>query len=407
MLIRASLLAAAVLLAGCSSSPEQPQDDSTVIDTSVDVGSNGLSVEWRTRVGQGVGSHYTRIAPAVVDDKLYIASRDGRIAQLELASGDTDWSITLDDDIGAGVAVQGQYLIVATRNGVLHCLDRNNGEEIWQAPLSSEAVSPAGFDSSKAYVHTIDGRISAFDLATGAQRWSYETAMPILSVRGTASPVVVGGVVVTGLANGKVVAIDARLGVPSWEKRLATPEGRSELERLVDSDGTVQVDNQLIYAASYHGKMAALSASGETRWEQDASSYTSPAMALGNLYLTLDDSSVQAFDVYSGNPVWTQKSLQGKQLGAVEAWDGKLAVVDSDGYIYLLSQIDGEITSRLSLVPNALHVSYPNQSEATRWRRLRGQHFGAYSPLKATAEGLLVYTNNGDIMLLTQDDTDS
>jgi len=403
MLIRASVLAASMLLAACSSTGERGADAAV----STDVGSNGLSIEWRTHIGEGVGTHYTRIAPVVQDQQVFVASRDGNVQVIDLASGAVDWSTSVDEEVSAGVSLAGQCLVLATRDGVLHCLDRESGEEIWQSPLTSEAVSPAGADANNAYVHTIDGRISAFDLATGVQRWSYETAMPILSVRGTASPVAVDNVVVTGLANGKVVAIDSRLGVPSWEVRLATPDGRSELERLVDADGTVAVDDSIIYASSYHGKLAAISAVGETRWEEEASSYTSPAMGLGNLYLTLDDSSIKAFDAYSGNAVWTQSAMSGEQLGAVTTWGSNLAAVDGNGFLYLLSQVDGELLARKSLVPNALHLSYPNQSEATRWRRLRGMHFGAYSPLTETSEGLLVFANNGDLILLKQHNTES
>ena len=225
--------------------------------------------------------------------------------------------------------------------------------------------------------------------------------MPILSVRGTAAPVVSGELVILGLANGKVIALDKRLGIPRWDVRLATPEGRSELERLVDADGTVVVDNKLIYAASYHGKVAAITITGETRWEEDGSSYTSPALSLGNVYLTLDDSRIQAFDVYGGDPVWTQSGLQGRQLGAVEAYRNNLVVTDSEGFLYLLSQVDGTLLARLSLVPNALHVSYPNQSEATRWRQLHGRDFGVRSPVLITEKGIVVYTNAGDVMLVT------
>ncbi|WP_221799840.1 outer membrane protein assembly factor BamB [Oceanobacter mangrovi] len=404
MMFRIGTLLVALMLGACAS---QPSADGKDAAESLTVGKNGLQIEWRRTIGTGSGTHYTRIQPVVADGVLYMADRSGSVVALQLDDGSEVWSVSLDQKISAGVSLVDGKLLLATRDGVLHALSADDGESIWQAPMTSEAVSPAGFDADKAYVHTVDGRISAFDLATGAQRWSYETSMPILSVRGTASPVVMDNLVVTGLANGKVVAIDKRLGVPSWDVRLATPEGRSELERLVDADGTVHVDGKLIYAASYHGKLAAISADGQTRWETDGSSYTSPAMGLGNLYLTLDDSSVRAFDVYSGNPVWKSSTLAGRQLGAVESWGSQLAVVDEEGYLYLLSQVDGDLQARLPLIPNALHISYPNQTEATRWRRVRGQHFGAYSPLLVTPEGLVVYTNNGDVMLVSKGDQDS
>ncbi|WP_369857463.1 outer membrane protein assembly factor BamB [Candidatus Thalassolituus haligoni] len=395
ILARVGALLAALLIGACSSQPQPPAENISSL------GRSGLDIVWRNSIGDGPGSQYSRLQPVANGNVLYVADTSGSVWSLDLDSGRERWHQTLDMPVSAGLTLAGDNLLLVTVDGVLHSISAQQGEPVWQAQLSSEAVAAAGVDDSSVYVHTIDGRVSAFDLLSGEQRWSYETAMPILSVRGTAAPVVSGELVILGLANGKVIALDKRLGIPRWDVRLATPEGRSELERLVDADGTVVVDNKLIYAASYHGKVAAITITGETRWEEDGSSYTSPALSLGNVYLTLDDSRIQAFDVYGGDPVWTQSGLQGRQLGAVEAYRNNLVVTDSEGFLYLLSQVDGTLLARLSLVPNALHVSYPNQSEATRWRQLHGRDFGVRSPVLITEKGIVVYTNAGDVMLVT------
>src|SRR5690554_8028164 len=100
--------------------------------------------------------------------------------------------------------------------------------------------------------------------------------MPVLTERGTGAPLVLDQLVIIGFATGKVVALDKPLGIPRWEVRLASPDGRSELERLVDIDGQPVFEGGLIYAASYHGNVAAMSMRGETVWEEEGSSYTSP-----------------------------------------------------------------------------------------------------------------------------------
>ena len=45
-------------------------------------------------------------------------------------------------------------------------------------------------DSERAFVHSVDGRVTAIELADGKQAWSYESAMPVLTVRGTSTPLV-------------------------------------------------------------------------------------------------------------------------------------------------------------------------------------------------------------------------
>ena len=331
---------------------------------------------------------------------VYAADPSGALTAMSLEDGDKIWSVTLDAKVSSAVSGDRDQLFVATLDGYLHCLKAEDGEEIWRSRMSSEAVAPAGFDRGRVFVQTVDGRVTAFERSNGRQAWSYENAMPVLSVRGTGTPLVMDQFVVAGFATGKVLALDKTLGIPRWEVRLATPDGRSELERLVDIDGSPALDGSVIYAASYHGKLAAITPNGQTRWEEEGSTYTSPALGLGNIYLTLDDGTIQAYDQNSGAKVWTQKGLRDQLPGQVTAYGNWLLAADREGYLHVMSQVDGELVGRVLLRPKPLHISYPNQTEGTNWRALRGIDMGIRSPMVATPEGVLIFTNAGELLLL-------
>ena len=72
-------------------------------------------------------------------------------------------------------------------------------------------------------------------------------------MRGTGAPLVTNHLAVAGLSTGKVVALDTQTGVPVWEQRVAVPQGRSELERIVDIDGGLLLSGGTLYVASYQG----------------------------------------------------------------------------------------------------------------------------------------------------------
>jgi outer membrane protein assembly factor BamB len=393
MSLRLLTLAAILALSACSGQPAKVAVN--------DLPSSPLDVQWRKQLGTGSGKVFSRMRVAVDGNTVYAADTSGTVMALELDSGNTLWTQEMGHPVSASMTLIDDSLYVATYDGVLHCLNAADGSSRWESKLSSEAVSPAGGDRDMVFVHTVDGRISAFETSEGKQRWSYETSMPVLTVRGTGTPLPVRGLVITGLANGKVIGLDRELGIPRWETRLASPEGRSELERLVDIDGTVYPDGDLVYAASYHGKVAAIGLDGNSRWEEDGSSYTSPELGLGNLYLTLDDNRIRAYDQASGHEVWTQPDLKDRVLGPVTGSGHYLAVADEDGYLYLLDQQDGSLVARRYLRPKPMHISYPNQSEATRFRPLRGRDFGIRNPIVATDKGLLVYTNDGELLLIS------
>ncbi len=400
--MRFSWLSAAVMafaLSACSSTPEKEAEEAQGLLPEFEAKTE-LSVSWRQTLGKGPGSTYARLRAVVAGDQVFAADSSGRLYSLELEDGSQNWQVDLDQTITGGVVVDSGQVFVATRDGILHCLS-TEGEPLWQAVLSSESISPAGFDERRVFVHTVDGRISAFERQDGKQAWSYEHAMPVLTVRGTSTPLVLDDFVVTGFATGKVVALDKTLGIPRWDKRLAIPDGRSELERLVDVDASPIWEDGRIYATSYHGKLAALSLTGETDWEEEGSSYTSPALALGSLYLTLDDGSIQAYDQRNGASQWLQSALTKRELGKVIAYGRYLVVADGEGYVHLLRQVDGELVGRLHMRPKPLHISYPAQGEATNWRMLRGRDFGIRSPMVATDQGVLIYTNAGELALVT------
>ena len=224
-----------------------------------------IDVEWRRSLGKGSGSKNIRLRPAVSGDNIYAADYNGQLWALELSSGDKIWSQTFDQKITSGVVVAENDLYIATQDGILHSINKNNGEVQWSQPLSSESIAPVAVDDNQIYIRTIDGHLTAFERSNGKQNWTYEAALPVLTVHGTGSPVLLQSLVITGFANGKLVALDRELGIPRWDKRLAIPQGRSELERLVDLDGTPLIEEGVVYAAAYHGKLSAIGFDGQTQ----------------------------------------------------------------------------------------------------------------------------------------------
>jgi len=400
----AVILTSLLLLACSSQSTKSKNIDEEVesgpaelisFDETVDV-----DVTWRRTLGNGSGAKNIRLRPAVSGEKVYMADYNGQLVSLELTSGDELWSQSFDQNITSGVVVAENDLYIATQDGILHSISKENGEVQWSQPLSSESISPVAVDKTQVYIRTIDGHLTAFERSNGKQNWTYEASLPVLTVHGTGSPVLLKSLVITGFANGKLVALDKELGIPRWNKRLAIPQGRSELERLVDLDGTPLVEDGIVYATAYHGKLSAIGFDGKTQWETELSSYFGPALGLGNLYITRDDDHVQAYDQVNGASVWSQSALQGRFLNQPVKYENFVVVADFEGYVHVLAQVDGEMVGRLSVRPKPLHMTLPNQPEMNNWRPLRGKDFGIRSVMQSTSKGLLAYTNAGELLLL-------
>jgi outer membrane protein assembly factor BamB len=128
------------------------------------------------------------------------------------------------------------------------------------------------------------------------------------------------------------------------------PEGRSELERMVDVDGTPLVLGPVLYAVSYQGKLKALRrADGQLLWEMDVSSFLDLAQGYGQIYVVSDDDVVTAIDQQSAEVVWQQDGLARRKLTSPIAFSNYVAVGDSEGYLHILAQSDGRFLARRKL----------------------------------------------------------
>lgn len=340
----AALLALAILAAGCSSNSKKELPPAELTDFKEEV---VLQKQWSRSIGDGQGDSYNMLVPAIDGDTIYAADVTGVVMAMDRSNGDVKWKKDLELPVSGAVGVSYGLLLIGTIKGEIVALDAINGEEKWRARVSSEVLAPPANNGDVVVVQTQDDRLIGLDAATGTQRWLYDSTPAVLTLRGTSAPIVTNRLAVAGLSTGKVVALDISNGVPVWEQRVAIPQGRSELERVVDIDGGLLLSGGTLYVASYQGRVAALDLeSGRQLWQRDASSYAGVAQGFGSVYVSLSSGTVEGVDERSTTALWSNDSLARRQLSAPEVFSSYVAVGDMEGYLHLLSQVDGRFVGR-------------------------------------------------------------
>lgn len=305
-----------------------------------------LKKQWRQGIGKGRESFQAVLVPAVQADRLYAASREGRVTALNRESGKVLWRTSLDSVLSGGVGTGGGLVIVGDNDGTLIALDTDSGKERWRTSLSGEVLAAPGANSSVVVVQTQDAKLVGLAAETGNRLWQYETDVPVLSLRGTAAPVVTDTMVIAGFSSGKLVALEAGSGSVLWETRIAIPKGRTELERMIDVSSPI-LHNDIIYVTSYQGRVAAFSrGNGRELWNKTYSSHLSPSFGLGQIYVVDEEDIVQALRSNNGQILWTNDQLKRRNLTALQALAGVVALADSEGYLHLVSQADGSFMAR-------------------------------------------------------------
>jgi outer membrane protein assembly factor BamB len=374
-----SLLMCVFLMSGCSWMKFwESDDDNEIKPAELEKFEEEVVVRklWSRGAGSGQDELHSTLKPALSSGgMLYTADGNGRVFAINAGSGKIAWSVNLDKPLSGGVGFGAGLVLVGDLDGRVFALDAASGATLWRKRVKSEVIAAPTTNGSTVIVQTFDSRMLGLDAQTGDELWQFNTDAPILTLRGSSSPVMAGDTVVTGFPNGKIIALNADDGGQLWENRIAVPKGRTELERMVDIYGSPVIVGDVVYATSYQGRVAALSrGTGRALWYQDISSYRQPGFGSDQVFVTQDDDEIKALRANSGQVLWTNSLMTYRKMTAPAYVDGYVAVADSEGYLHVLSARDGHLVGRT---------------------RVDGS--GVSAPMLTDGSTLYVFDNGGDL----------
>ncbi len=315
-----------------------------------------LSEVWQRKVIEGQGNRFLKLEMVISDGNLYVADRKGQVVALDQKTGETLWEVDTQLPISGGLEVGYENLFFGTTDADVVALKLNDGETTWTARVSSEVLSVPRFAEGLLVVRSIDGAINTLDASTGEDKWSYIRDVPALSLRGTSSPVLKSGGVISGYANGKLVVLRLTDGLQIWETSVAVPRGRGALSRMVDVDSDPLAGERFIYAATFNGGLVAVDIrSGEITWRRsEMSSYKKMAADWVSIFVVDINNHIWSADQSNGTINWEQSHLEHRQLTPLTKINDYLLTADYEGYLHVLSASDGHLLGRYKVSDAAI-----------------------------------------------------
>lgn len=305
-------------------------------------------VLWKERTGKGDDEQHVNLVAALGNGKIFTADRRGLVEARNPVTGELIWEAENDLAISSGPGLGRDAVIVGSSNAEVLALNAESGAELWKAHVSSEILSVPHVFDGVVIVRCIDGRMIALQESTGSELWSFERGMPALSLRGSGAPIAFDDKVISGHANGKLVSLRLRDGAIVWERTVAMPKGRSEVERMVDLTVDPVERDGVVYIASFQGGVAAvLAENGDPLWHNEQiSSYSGLSTDGHYIYLTDSASDVWQLDQNTGASLWKQTELHQRRLTAPAVYQNYVVVGDLEGYVHWLSIDDGHLLAR-------------------------------------------------------------
>lgn len=341
------LLGATALLSACGGeSKVKPAELESFVATAE------LSPLWRGSTGKTDDFVFT---PAVVANSVFAAGHNGTIVRYD--EGREVWRVSLDEKLSGGVGSDGQLIAVGTPKGEVLAFDADTGKALWRARVSSEVLAAPSVGEGLVVVRSGDSQITGLDAKDGKRRWVFQRSTPTLTLRSNVGVLLGQTVVVAGLPDGKLVAINNQNGAVIWEVAVALPKGATELERVVDLTSLPVVREREICAAAFQGRVACFDiATGNQLWGRDISSSAGIDMDERRVYVTDDTGSVHAFARETGASVWKQDKLFMRAPTRPIALGRRVAVADFQGVVHLLDAETGAFVARATTDGSAIRA---------------------------------------------------
>jgi outer membrane protein assembly factor BamB len=306
---------------------------------------------------------------------VYVGSRDGSLLALDDRSGEVVWEtdiggglcsvpilVVVDLELGLGHAPspgeRPDWMITGTDDGALVALDLDGHEVVWRYRTGGLVRTPAVVGEGVVHFANSRDQILAVDLRGGEWVWEFDgefqkdftvygragiAYLPPPQDEGAAD---VGGVVYTGFADGKVIAIDAASGSTKWVESLAPADGKA---LFVDIDTTpviVPERGELLVANQSSGVFALALADGAQRWNTPLRAVGSLAAAPAGLLLAA--SSLEGLFALEpdGRVRWHQQ-LDPGSVATPLVVGGTVFIAHSDMGLLAYSTADGELLALL------------------------------------------------------------
>lgn len=359
---------------------------------------NEIKVEevWSRSVGSGVGEFYSQLSPAIDDEHIYAASRNGDVYAFIKSDGEKIWHTDLDDEdenddrrstrLSGGIALDDNNLYVASENGYLYALSKNDGSLLWKYNVNAEVLAAPASDNTLVFVLTVNGELIAFDVNTGEKKWSNGTDNNILSLRGNCTPVAIGGLVVYGTSDGKINLVKAENGLLLQQLEVGSARGKTRLARLNDVNSSPLILQNELYALAFHGDFQGFILPRANKiWQRKYASYQNMAYDLTDIAITDTSSHVYGIIRVDGSQRWVNTALTYRNVTAPAYYGDYVVVGDYEGYMYWIDGATGEFKLMTKVDSSGLYTA-PIVDDEFVYIQSRGGDLYAYKLLNEESE---------------------
>ena len=297
-------------------------------------------------------------SPAVANGNVYVGSEDGYVYCLNAYNGAFIWQTFVNSDLPftfgdlvlkSSPVVSRGIVYIGSLDGYLYALNANNGDIVWRTQTDGPIESSPAVADGAVYFTSQEptaGNLYKLDANTGGVLWNLSLPYQYSFVGGTemlGSPSVAAGMVFASSDWGAYYAVNVTTGVVVW--KFIDPEA---IEFIVSSpiyvNGTVFIIDKF--------NIARLNATnGHTLWSTYTGDelYVSPSYADGKIYVTTSQRDIFILDTTNNGTKIATATTPSSSWSSPTIANGRLYIGCNDWNVYCFSNY---VTNETSSTPS-------------------------------------------------------
>ena len=228
-----------LLISGCSTldslrfwqndevDPDEPKELSSFASQ------ENIKVLWRNSYNGE--NEIGNFLPSFNAQNIFFSDASGNVLSIDAKTGNDNWSVKLNF-LASGTSAGFGIVVGADVDGNVIALDQTDGSVLWSSNVKGEVLSSVAIDAKIVVVKTGSGELLGLNKDSGEVIWSYRSTLPVLTIRGNSSPVIVDNLVYASFDNGRLGVFELNSGFQIWDGAISYVSGASELENLIHSD---------------------------------------------------------------------------------------------------------------------------------------------------------------------------
>ena len=347
-----------LLISGCSTldslrfwqndevDPDEPKELSSFANQ------ENIKVLWRNSYNGE--NEIGNFLPSFNAQNIFFSDASGNVLSIDAKTGKDNWSVKLNF-LASGTSAGFGIVVVADVDGNVIALDQIDGSVLWSSNVKGEVLSSVAIDAKIVVVKTGSGELLGLNKDSGEVIWSYRSTLPVLTIRGNSSPVIVDNLVYASFDNGRLGVFELNSGFQIWDGAISYVSGASELENLIDSDSNPVIEGGLIYTTNYQGNLNIFDPSQKRSvWSNNASSFFSPIISRGMLMVVEENSSIKSFALKTLEESWINSDYLNRDLSNGVSYKDNIVVGDFEGYVHVINILNGRTVGREKLSRNPI-----------------------------------------------------